>query len=52
VRLGIRALDILIALTERAGEVVGKDELVAAYGPTPLSRRAVSNSKSARCGGH
>jgi DNA-binding winged helix-turn-helix (wHTH) protein len=33
VRLGIRALDILIALTERPGEVVGKDELVARVWP-------------------
>jgi predicted ATPase/DNA-binding winged helix-turn-helix (wHTH) protein len=29
VRLGSRALDILIALVQRAGEVVGKDELIA-----------------------
>jgi predicted ATPase/DNA-binding winged helix-turn-helix (wHTH) protein len=28
-RIGSRALDILIALVERAGEVVGKDELIA-----------------------
>jgi predicted ATPase/DNA-binding winged helix-turn-helix (wHTH) protein len=33
VRLGSRALDILIVLTERAGEVVGKDELVARVWP-------------------
>jgi predicted ATPase/DNA-binding winged helix-turn-helix (wHTH) protein len=33
VRLGSRALDILIALTERAGEVVGKDEIVARVWP-------------------
>jgi len=29
VRLGSRALDILIALVERGGELVGKDELMA-----------------------
>ncbi len=29
VRLGSRALDILIALAERAGDVVAKDELMA-----------------------
>jgi predicted ATPase/DNA-binding winged helix-turn-helix (wHTH) protein len=33
VRLGSRALDILIALLERPGEVVGKDELVARVWP-------------------
>jgi predicted ATPase/DNA-binding winged helix-turn-helix (wHTH) protein len=33
VRLGSRALDILIALVERAGEVVGKDELMARVWP-------------------
>ena len=33
VRLGSRALDILIALVERAGEVVGKAELVARVWP-------------------
>ena len=33
VRLGSRALEILIALVERAGEVVGKDELMARAWP-------------------
>jgi DNA-binding winged helix-turn-helix (wHTH) protein len=33
VRLGSRALDILIALVERPGEVVRKDELVARVWP-------------------
>jgi predicted ATPase/DNA-binding winged helix-turn-helix (wHTH) protein len=33
VRLGSRAFDILIALVERAGELVGKDELVARVWP-------------------
>jgi len=34
VRLGSRALDILIALVERPGEVVGKDELIARAWPS------------------
>ena len=33
VRLGSRALDILIALVEHSGEVVGKDELIARVWP-------------------
>jgi len=33
VRLGSRALDILVALVERAGELVGKDELMARVWP-------------------
>jgi predicted ATPase/DNA-binding winged helix-turn-helix (wHTH) protein len=33
VRLGSRALDVLIALVERAGQVVGKNELVARVWP-------------------
>jgi DNA-binding winged helix-turn-helix (wHTH) protein len=33
VRLGSRALDILIALVERAGELVSKDELLARVWP-------------------
>ena len=33
VRLGSRAFDILTALVERAGEVVGKDELIARAWP-------------------
>src|SRR5690242_9170431 len=33
VRLGSRALDILAALVERAGEVVGKEELIARAWP-------------------
>jgi predicted ATPase/DNA-binding winged helix-turn-helix (wHTH) protein len=32
-RLGSRALDLLIVLTERAGELVGKDELIAHVWP-------------------
>src|ERR1700684_1576257 len=33
IRLGSRALDILIILTERAGELVSKDELMARVWP-------------------
>src|SRR6266403_1489423 len=33
VRLGSRAFDILAALVERAGEVVGKDQLIARAWP-------------------
>ena len=36
VRLGSRALDILIALVERAGELVSKDELVAFVWPRTI----------------
>ena len=36
IRLGSRALDILIALTDRAGEVVSKDELVARVWPNTV----------------
>jgi DNA-binding winged helix-turn-helix (wHTH) protein len=36
VRLGSRALDILIALVERPGEVVGKEELMARVWPDTL----------------
>ncbi len=35
VRLGSRALDILIALAERPGELVSKRELMAAVWPEP-----------------
>src|SRR5260370_15697136 len=33
VRLGSRAFDILVALLSRAGEIVSKDELIAAVWP-------------------
>src|SRR5580692_11647753 len=33
-RLGSRALDILIALVERAGDLVGKDELLTRVWPS------------------
>ena len=36
VRVGSRALDILIILVERAGEVVGKDDLMARVWPDTL----------------
>src|SRR6478736_4064549 len=40
VRLGSRAFDILAALVERAGEVVGKQELFARAWPTTLVEEA------------
>jgi predicted ATPase/DNA-binding winged helix-turn-helix (wHTH) protein len=40
VRLGSRAFDILIALVERAGEVVGKDELIARAWPETFVEEA------------
>jgi len=36
VRLGGRAFDILAALVERAGEVVGKEELIARVWPKQI----------------
>ena len=36
VRLGSRAFDVLIALVERAGEVVSKEELIARVWPTTV----------------
>jgi predicted ATPase/DNA-binding winged helix-turn-helix (wHTH) protein len=36
VRLGSRALDLLIALVERAGELVGKNELIARVWPDTI----------------
>jgi predicted ATPase/DNA-binding winged helix-turn-helix (wHTH) protein len=39
-RLGSRALDILIALVERAGELVGKDELLARVWPSTFVEEA------------
>jgi DNA-binding winged helix-turn-helix (wHTH) protein len=36
VRLGGRAFDVLLALVERAGEVVGKDELTARVWPRTI----------------
>src|SRR6478672_7320577 len=40
VRLGSRAFDILTALVERAGEVVGKEELIARVWPATLVEEA------------
>src|SRR4051794_24942220 len=40
VRLGSRAFDILIALVERAGEVVSKEELIARAWPTTFVEEA------------
>ena len=40
VRLGSRALDILIALIERPGELISKDELMARVWPTTFVEQA------------
>jgi DNA-binding winged helix-turn-helix (wHTH) protein len=40
VRLGSRAFDILTALVERAGEVVGKEELIARAWRTTFVKEA------------
>src|SRR5258706_2497063 len=40
VRLGSRAFDILAALVERAGEVVGKEELIARAWPQTVVEEA------------
>jgi len=40
VPLGSRALDILVALVERAGQVVGKDELIAQVWPSAVVEEA------------
>src|SRR6266704_2049844 len=40
VRLGSRAFDILTALVERAGEVVGKEELIARAWPATYVEEA------------
>jgi predicted ATPase/DNA-binding winged helix-turn-helix (wHTH) protein len=40
VRLGSRAFDILTALVERAGEVVGREELIARAWPTTVVEEA------------
>ena len=40
VRLGSRAFDILTALVERAGEVVGKEELIALAWPATFVEEA------------
>jgi DNA-binding winged-HTH domains len=41
VRLGSRAFDILAALVERAGEVVGKGELIARAWPERSSKNRI-----------
>ena len=40
VRLGSRALDILAALTERAGETISKEELIARAWPDTVVEEA------------
>ena len=48
-RLGSRALDLLVALVERAGELVSKGELMARVWPIPSLKKAISESKSPPC---
>ena len=48
VRLGSRAFDILTALVERAGEVVGKEELIARAWPQTVRRRSESEDPGQR----
>ena len=48
VRLGSRAFDILTALVERAGEVVGKEELIARAWPADVRRRSESEDPGQR----
>ena len=45
VRLGSRAFDILAALVERAGEVVGKEQLIARAWPQKFVEEATSRFK-------
>ena len=48
VRLGSRAFDILAALVERAGEVVGKEELIARAWPQTLVEEFESEDSGQR----
>ena len=49
VPVGSRAMDLLIALVERPGELIGKDELLARAWLACSSRRAISRSRSRAC---
>ena len=51
VHLGGRALDILAALTERAGETVTKEQLIARAWPDTVVDRALCGSMLPRCAG-
>ena len=50
-RLGSRALDILIVLVERPGELVGKEELMARVWRGTFVEEGNLKFRSARCGG-
>ena len=55
VPLGSRALDILVMLVERPGQVIGKDELIAQVWPTvvveeAICRRTGPANPPSRCG--
>jgi len=47
--LGGRAFDILLALVDRAGEVIGKDELMRKHGRTSRSRKVACVFICRRC---
>jgi len=49
VRLGSRALDVLIALVEHAGELVGKNELMARVWPDTIVEEGTSRSMWPDC---
>jgi len=49
VRLGSRALEILVALIDRPGQLVTKDELIARVCPILSSKKAVSESTLPGC---
>ena len=51
VRLGSRAFDILVALVERAGELVSKDEIMARVWPNTFVEESTSRSRSRGCAG-
>ena len=48
-RLGSRAFDILVALIERAGQTISKEELIARAWPGTLVEEAASGSMLRRC---
>ena len=49
-RLGSRAFDILAALIERAGEVVGKEELIARAWPQTFVEESNLKIQVSACG--
>ena len=51
-RLGRRAFDIMVALVERAGQLVSKDEMRNLVWPGPSSKMAISKSRLRASDGH